>query len=64
MGKYVDLVCYVYQSPSIKDHEREKRGLTDVNFKITGADQKWPKDFQKALHSSNFKKEFLLFLSN
>ena len=64
IGKRIDFVCDVYQSPSLKDNEHEKRGLTDVNIKITGADQKWPKYLQKALHSSNFKKEFLLFLAH
>ena len=49
-------------TPSIKDHEREKRfkpGCCE-NYSITGGDMRRPANFIKALHSNSFKNSLML----
>jgi len=61
----VDFVCDTYKSPSIKDVERNLRGPHDggIDFKITGSDQKCPKDIKEAMKSSKFKTALLRLLA-
>ena len=62
MAQEVHLVCYVYNTPSIKDVARQRRWSDSMIFSITGPDQYRPKDWQSALRSSSFKSEFFRFL--
>ena len=59
-------MCDIYTSPSIKDVERNIRGSHNDSFlfKITGAEQICPKDFQEAMKSCNFKTSLLRFLAD
>ena len=62
MGSEVHFVCDTYQSPSIKDLEREERaGKSSMSVIIGGPAQKL-KDFNDGLSFSQFRTSFLLFL--
>lgn len=62
-AKVIHIVCDSYpDGPSIKDSERELRGITQVPYKITGPSQKRPTDLGSAMQSSAFKRELLRFL--
>ncbi len=54
-SKLVDIIFDTYEMPSIKRMERERRGLCDRNYKITGPQQTRPVDFNEALKSLSFK---------
>lgn len=64
LAKTVHLVFDTYKEPSIKAYERDSRAghVECLDIKITGAEQKRPKDFQKALRSSRFKVALMNFL--
>lgn len=57
----VYFVCDEYRNPSIKDVERETRGMSFVFVQITGANQRCPADYMQ-LCSSVFKTSLLHFL--
>ena len=63
MSQRVNLVAEQYKSPSIKDVERERRGVNDTIFKINGPEQKRPSEWQKCLLSPSFKTSIMKFLS-
>ena len=63
MSPRIDFVCDTYQSPSIKDIERENRGTDESAYVITGPEQKRPKEWQHALQSGAFKTSFFQFLA-
>ncbi len=64
MSERVDFICDTYITPTIKEPERVRRGADGgMAFQVTGADQKRPKDWQKALASSAFKTALLQFLA-
>ena len=56
------VVCDTYWQKSIKNIERECRGIQQVSISITGHKQQGPRDFHKALQSIQFKTSFLQFL--
>ena len=64
MSQRIDFVCDTYISPSLKDTERRRRSGTETTFKITGPDQRCPRDLNQALKSSSFKTEFVHFLAD
>ena len=59
-------MCNTYTSPSIRDVERNIRGSHNERFlfKITGAEQICPEDFQETMKSCNFKLLLLRFLAD
>ena len=59
----VDFVCDTYKHPSIKDINREDRGSTEGEVKVSGPEQRRPKDFSQALKTELFKTSLLLFLA-
>ena len=60
----IHFVCDTYPPGSIKDIERACRAEGEVSdLRVTGADQRRPKDFSKLLRSSIFKTSFTEFLS-
>ena len=63
MAKRVDLVFDTFVTPSIKDMERDRRSQSDreVEFRISGPNQKRPSDFLKALRNDSFKSELVKF---
>ncbi|XP_031341089.1 uncharacterized protein LOC116169200 [Photinus pyralis] len=63
-GNRIDIIFDKIISPSIKDLERESRGIfdRDVEYSITGPDQKRPTDLFKALRSDKFKSSLVEFL--
>ena len=63
LARCVHFVCDTYRSPSIKQSERLLRDSHEADIKVTGPEQKRPKDFQKALRSGKFKTSLLRFLS-
>ena len=60
----VDLVFDTYQSPSIKDIERQARGESSARRFVFGPIQKTPKDFRNLLRSGEFKAGFTKFLAD
>ena len=62
MSSRVDLVCDTYQSPSIKDTARGRRGNNETSYTIIGPLQRSPKNCMKALHSRSFKTSLFRFL--
>ena len=62
-SKEVHLISDDYQSVSLKDVERGRRGNDASHYLITGPEQKRPSDLKKALKSSSFKKELPKFLA-
>ena len=62
MSERVDFVTDTYQSPSIKDIERDRRGACEAGYSIQGPQQKRPTEWQKALLSPSFKSALLKFL--
>lgn len=63
LSERVDFVCDTYKSPTIKHAERVLRDSNEADIKVTGPDQKRPKDFQKALQSEKFKTSLLRYLA-
>ena len=62
-ARVVHVVCDTYpDKPSIKDSEHDSRGHSELPYRITGSDEKRPTDLEKALRSSVFKRELLMFL--
>ena len=59
-GNHVHFVCDTYQSPSIKDTEHVNRECspTEIDYNISGPEQKRSKDFTTALKSGKFKTNF------
>ena len=45
MAQQVHRVCDIYNTPSIKDAERQRRVSDDMVFSMTGPDQHRPKDW-------------------
>ena len=64
LSERVDLVTDCYTSPSLKDVERERRGLNETIYNINGPDQKRPIEWQKSLQSPSFKSSLMKFLSS
>ena len=60
----VDFVCDTYKHPSIKDITREDRGSVEGEVKVSGPEQRRPKDFTQALKSESFKISLFRFLAN
>lgn len=61
----VDFACDTYDDvPYIKDAEREQRGsnISNVEYHISGPEQKRPKDFDIKLNSPKFKRALIQFL--
>ena len=63
MAREVHLVSNQYENPSIEDIERQRRGIVNLKYHITGHEQTRPKDMQLALRSPNFKVDFFCFLA-
>ena len=63
LANRVDFVCDTYKHPSIKDITREDRGSVEGEVKVSGPEQRRPKDFTQALKSESFKKSLLRFLA-
>ena len=63
LGSRVDFVCDTYKHPSIKDIEREDRGSVSGEIKVSGQEQRRPKEFSVALKSESFKTSLLRFLA-
>ena len=63
MAQQVHLVCDIYNTPSIKENERRRRGSDDMVFSMTGPDQHRSKDWQSALRFSSSKVAFMRFLA-
>lgn len=61
-GEQIHLVLDKYQSPSIKDPERNLRQSTSQLFIITGPDQAQRQSGIELLRSSSFKEEFAKFV--
>ena len=59
----VDFVCDTYNHPSIKHITREDRGSVEGEVKVSGPEQRRPKDFNTALKSESFKTSLLRFLA-
>ena len=62
-SKRIDIAFDTYEEPSIKDCERERRGAKEQRYVISGPDQIRPKNIEKALKSSSFKRglpEFMM----
>ncbi|MCG7875152.1 MAG: hypothetical protein N0C90_02335 [Candidatus Thiodiazotropha endolucinida] len=59
----VDFLCDTYKHPSIKDITREDRGSVTGEIKVSGPDQRRPKDFGTALKAESFKISLLRFLA-
>ncbi len=67
VSKRVDFVCDMYDDyPYIKDVERAQCGsiVSDIQYNISGPEQKRPKDFQAKLQLPNFKRTILNFLAH
>ena len=66
-GDEVHFICDRYPDKSTKRDERAKRALQIIvqasDFKVTGPDQRRPRDFHSLLKSSVFKTSFLKFLA-
>ena len=58
----IDILFDSYSDPSIKDKERERRGLQTINYIITGSEQRCPQNLGEALRASSFKKNLPRFL--
>ena len=63
MAHQVHLVCDIYNTPSIKDAEKQRRVSDDMVFSMTGPDQHRPKDWQSALKFSSLKVAFMRYLA-
>jgi len=62
--KRVDIVFDDYPTPSIKDCERELRGIDDnTEYIVTGPEQVRPRNFGSALCSRSLKQQLPVFLS-
>ncbi len=67
VSKRVNFECDTYDDhPYIKDVERAQCGLivSDIQYNISGPEQKRPKDFQTKLQLPNFKRAILNFLAH
>ena len=64
MADRVDFVGDIYQHPSMKGIERDKRGTYDCETVIEGPGQRRMKDFHDALSNESFKRNFLTFLAD
>ena len=58
----IDIVFDTYESPSIKDCERERCGTNHQQFVIVGPEQVRPSKLEKALKSMSFKQALPRFL--
>ena len=58
----IDIVFDTYESPSIKDCERERRGADLQQFVIVGPEQIRPRKLEQALKSMSFKQALPRFL--
>ena len=59
----IDIVFNRYESPSIKDSERDSRQCDrETSYEIVCPLQKRPNDFMNALKQYNFKETFVEFL--
>ncbi len=64
MAERVDFVCHSYdETPYIKDMELAKRGAnqSDIEYYISGPEQKKLKDFGSKMDSPKFKRALLHF---
>ncbi len=67
MSKRVDFVCDTYDDhPYIKDVERAQRGsiVSNIQYNISGPEQKMLKEFHAKLQLPNFKIAMLNFLAH
>lgn len=64
-ARQVHLVFDDYPKPSLKDAERDRRGIVEKEYRITGPEQRRvPKDLSDALKSRSFKRQLPLFLAD
>ena len=61
--KEVHLIFDDHPQPSLKDTERGRRGINELEFVINGPEQKRPKDMGKALKARSFKTHLPKFLA-
>ncbi len=67
LSKHVDFVCDTYdEHPYIKDVEHAQRGsiVSDIQYNISGPEQKRPYNFQAKLQLPNFKRAILNSLAH
>ena len=64
VSKSIHLIFDDYPQPSIKGQERDRRGIDERTFVITGPEQRRvPRDLNDALRSRSFKKQLPAFLA-